>query len=86
MLSLRIPLKGLPSDIVFASTQMIICLVKVRPSYVTVNNVLVTSAVDLRFDPRSVQTEDYSFDLCCFSDENAVLESKNKYCWFGVRI
>ena len=64
-----------------ASTQMIICLVKVRPSYVTVNNVLVTSAVDLRFDPRSVQTEDYTFDLCCFSDENVREQEQILLVW-----
>jgi hypothetical protein len=40
-------------------------------------SVLVPSAVDRGFDPRSGQSKEYKFGICCFSAKIAVLMSKN---------
>ena len=45
--------------------------------YVIVN-VLVSSAVDRGFEPRSGQTKDYNIGMCCFSAKHAALRSKSK--------
>jgi tRNA U38,U39,U40 pseudouridine synthase TruA len=41
-------------------------------------SVFVSSAVNRGFDPRSAQTKDYKFGICCFSAKHATLKSKNK--------
>jgi hypothetical protein len=41
-------------------------------------SVLVSSAVDRGFEPRSGQTKDYIIDICCFSAKHAALRSKSK--------
>jgi hypothetical protein len=41
-------------------------------------SVLASSAVDRGFEPRSDQTEDYTIDICCFSDKHAALRRKSK--------
>jgi len=40
--------------------------------------VLVSSAVDRRFAPRSDQTKDYEIGICCFYAKNAALRRKSK--------
>jgi hypothetical protein len=40
--------------------------------------VLVSSAVDRRFVPRSGQTKDYKIGICCFYAKNAALRRKSK--------
>ena len=42
-------------------------------------SVLVSSAVDHRFEPCSGQTEHYKIGICCFSAKHAALSSKSKY-------
>ena len=42
--------------------------------------VLVSSAVDRGFEPRSGQTKDYEIGICCVSAKHASLRSKNKDC------
>ena len=49
-------------------------------------SVLVSSAVDRGFDPRSGQTKDYEIGICCFSVKHTVLERKNKDGLVGIRI
>jgi hypothetical protein len=44
-------------------------------------SVLLSSTVDLGFEPQSGQTEDYKFGICCFSTKNAALRRKRKD-WF----
>jgi hypothetical protein len=39
---------------------------------------LVSSVVDRGFEPRSGQTKDYKFGICCFSAKYAALRRKNK--------
>ena len=41
-------------------------------------SVLVSSAVDCGFEPRSGQTKDYEFGICCFSGKHAALRRKSK--------
>jgi hypothetical protein len=41
-------------------------------------SVLASSVVDRGFGPRSGQTKDYKFDVCCFSTKRAVLRNKSK--------
>jgi hypothetical protein len=41
-------------------------------------SVLVSSAVDRGFEPRSGQSKDYKIDICCFSAKNGALGSKSK--------
>ena len=45
-------------------------------------NVLVPSAVDRGFDPRSGQTKDYEIGMCCFSAKYVALSRNNKD-WLG---
>jgi hypothetical protein len=40
--------------------------------------VLVSSAVDRGFEPRSDQTKDYKIGICCFSAKHAALRRKSK--------
>ena len=42
------------------------------------DSVLVSSAVDRGFEPRSCQTKDYVIGICCFSAKHAALMRKNK--------
>ena len=39
---------------------------------------LVSSAVDRGFEPRSGQTNDYKINMCCFSAKHAALRRKSK--------
>jgi hypothetical protein len=39
---------------------------------------LVSSAVEHAFDPRSGHTNDYEIGICCFSAKSAALRSKSK--------
>ena len=48
-------------------------------------NVLVSSAVDRGFNPRSGQTNDNKIDICCFFAKDAVLK-RGKIGWLGMRI
>ena len=41
-------------------------------------SVLVLSAVDRGFEPRSGQTKDYKIGICCFSVKHASLRRKSK--------
>jgi hypothetical protein len=41
--------------------------------------VLTSSAVECGFEPRSDQTKNYKFGICCFSARLTVLRRKNKY-------
>jgi hypothetical protein len=41
-------------------------------------SVLASSAVDRGFEPRSVQSKDYTIGFCCFSAKHAALRRKNK--------
>jgi hypothetical protein len=41
-------------------------------------SVLVSSAVDGRFEPRSGQTKHYAIGICCFSAKHAALRRKSK--------
>ena len=41
-------------------------------------SVLVSSAVDRRFEPRSGQTKDYKIGICCFSAKHAASRRKSK--------
>ena len=41
-------------------------------------SVLASSAVDCGFKPRSGQTNDYKFGICCFSAKHAALRRKGK--------
>ena len=41
-------------------------------------SVLVSSAVDRGFDPRSGQTKDYEIGICCFSAKHTALRRKSK--------
>jgi hypothetical protein len=41
-------------------------------------SVLVSSAVDRGFEPRSGQTKDYNIGICCFCAKHAALRRKNK--------
>jgi hypothetical protein len=41
-------------------------------------SVLVSSAVDRGFEPRSSQTKDYTTSICCFSAKHAALRRKSK--------
>jgi hypothetical protein len=43
-------------------------------------SVLVSSAVDREFEPRSGQTKDYKIGICCFSAKHAALRRKSKDC------
>jgi hypothetical protein len=42
-------------------------------------SVLVSSAVDRGFEPRSGQTKDYKIGISCFSAKHAALRSQSKY-------
>ena len=39
---------------------------------------LASGAVDSGFEPRSGQTKDYKYSICCFSAKNGALRSKIK--------
>ena len=39
-------------------------------------SILASSAVDRRFEPRSVQTKDFKIGTCCFSAKHAALRRK----------
>ena len=41
-------------------------------------SIILSSAVDRRFEPRSGQTKDYKFGICCFSTKYAALRRKSK--------
>jgi hypothetical protein len=41
-------------------------------------SMLVVSAVDLGFEPRSGPTKDYEIGICCFSAKHTALRRKNK--------
>ena len=41
-------------------------------------SVLVSSAVDRGFEPRSGQTKDYTIGISCFSAKHAALRRKSK--------
>jgi hypothetical protein len=41
-------------------------------------SVLASSAVNLRFEPRSDQTKDLKIGICCFSAKHAALRRKSK--------
>ena len=41
-------------------------------------SMLVSSAVDHGFQPRSGQTKDYKIGICCFSSKNTTLRRKSK--------
>ena len=41
-------------------------------------SVLVSSAVDRGFEPRSDQTKDYNIGICSFSTKHTALRRKNK--------
>ena len=41
-------------------------------------SMLASSAVDCGFKPRSGQTNDYKFGICCFSAKHAALRRKGK--------
>ena len=41
-------------------------------------SVLVSSAVDRGFDPRSGQTKDYKIGICCLSAKHTALRRKSK--------
>jgi hypothetical protein len=41
-------------------------------------SVLISSAVDRRFEPRSGQTKDYKIGICCFSAKHAASRRKSK--------
>ena len=43
-------------------------------------SVLVSSAGDRGFEPRSGQTKDYKIGICCFSAMQAALRRKSKDC------
>jgi hypothetical protein len=43
-------------------------------------SVLVSSAGDRGFEPRSGQTKDYTIGICCFSAMQAALRRKSKDC------
>jgi hypothetical protein len=44
-------------------------------------SVLALSVVDRGFEPRSGQTKDYKFGICCFSAKHAALRNDNKNHW-----
>jgi hypothetical protein len=57
----------------------------IQPSYSELNqiggvmiSVLASSAVDHGFEPRSGQTKDYEFGICCFSAMHAALRRNSK--------
>jgi len=41
-------------------------------------SVLVSSAVDRGFEPRSGQTKDFKIGICCFAAKHAALRRKSK--------
>jgi hypothetical protein len=41
-------------------------------------SMLVSSAVDRGFKPRSIQTKDYKIDICCFSAKYTAIRRKSK--------
>ena len=41
-------------------------------------SMIVSSAVDREFEPRSDQTKDYEIGICCFSGKHPSLRRKNK--------
>ena len=50
-------------------------------------SVLVSSAVDRGFEPRSGQTKDYKLGICCFSAKHAALTGEiAKTGWLGISI
>ena len=49
-------------------------------------SMLVSSAVDHGFKPRSGQTKDYEIGICCFSTKHAALRRKSKTGWLGIGI
>jgi hypothetical protein len=42
-------------------------------------SVLVSSAVDRGFEPRSGQTKDYKIGICCFSTKHAARANKDGF-------
>ena len=48
--------------------------------------VILSSVVELGFDPRSVNTKDYKHGICCFSAKYATLRSNIKTGWLGIRV
>ena len=47
----------------------------------TIANVLASSAVDIRIDPRSGQTKNYKISICCFCARHRTLSGQSKD-WF----
>jgi hypothetical protein len=41
-------------------------------------SVLISSAVDCRFEPWLIQTKDYKIGICCFSAKHAALARKSR--------
>jgi hypothetical protein len=53
--------------------------VKLNRVGVVMIGVLISSAIDLGFEPRSGQTKDYKIDICCcFPAKHAALRRKSK--------
>jgi len=55
-------------------------LLPIRTNHIggVVVGVLVSSAVDRGFEPRSGQTKDYKSGICCFSAKHETLKNKSK--------
>jgi hypothetical protein len=49
-------------------------------SLIFIFSMLVSSAVDSGFEPRSGQTKDYKIGICCFSAKHAAVRTKSKDC------
>ena len=53
--------------------------VKLKCIGVVMISVLISSAIDCGFEPRSGQTKDYKIDICCcFPAKHAALRRKSK--------
>jgi hypothetical protein len=49
-------------------------------------SMLVSKAVDRKFEPRSDQIKDYKIGICCISAKHTALKSITKDGWLGLRI
>ena len=49
-------------------------------------NMLVSSAVDCGFEPKSGKTKDDKIGICCFCAKHAALGERTKTGWLGIRI
>ena len=47
-------------------------------------SVLVSSAVDRGFEPRTGQTKDHKIGICCLSAKHAALKRREKTGWLGI--